>query len=76
MCSGFLAGNVYNLWSYPLDTYKTHLQSGKELTIRQFLKSKFWRQKSYIQGMGIVTLRGLIVDCTNFVVYERSRNFA
>ena len=27
--SALLAGLVYNLWSYPIDTFKTNLQSGR-----------------------------------------------
>lgn len=40
------------------------------------IAKKFWRQKSYKQGMAIVFLRGMIADSTNLIVYERSRNFA
>lgn len=73
--SAFLAGLIYSIWAYPLDTMKTNVQSGKGVTVREMIANKFWRQKSYKQGMGIVLLRGLVVDSTNLIVYERSRNF-
>lgn len=38
--------------------------------------NKFWKQKSYKQGMVISLMRGLIVDSTNLTVYERAKNFA
>lgn len=72
--SAFIAGLIYNLWGYPFDTIKTNVQSGKA-TLKSLIKDKFWRQKSYKQGMVICVFRGLIVDSTNLTVYERVKNF-
>lgn len=74
--SAFIAGLIYNLWAYPIDTFKTNVQSGKGSTVREMIVNKFWKQRSYKQGMVVALLRGLIVDSTNLIVYERSRNFA
>ncbi len=40
------------------------------------IANKFWKQKSYKQGMIICLLRGLVVDSTNLLVYERAKNMA
>lgn len=74
--SAFIAGIIYNLWAYPMDTFKTNVQSGKGSTVQEMISNKFWKQRSFRQGFGVVLLRGLIVDSTNLIVYERSRNFA
>jgi hypothetical protein len=71
-----MTGLIYNIWGYPFDTMKTNIQSGKGTSVREMIANKFWRQKSYKQGMAIVFLRGMIADSTNLIVYERSRNFA
>lgn len=71
--SAFIAGLIYNLWGYPFDTMKTNVQSGKS-TVKSLIENKFWKQKSYKQGMGICVMRGLIVDSTNLTVYERVKN--
>lgn len=76
MCSAFIAGLIYNFWGYPFDTFKTNLQSGKDITVKQMIANKFWKQKSYKQGMLICLMRGLIVDSTNLTVYERAKNFS
>jgi hypothetical protein len=71
--SAFIAGLIYNLWGYPFDTMKTNVQSGKS-TVKSLFENKFWKQKSYKQGMVICVMRGLIVDSTNLTVYERVKN--
>ena len=38
---GSLSGIMYQLYSYPLDTIKTNLQSGRK-SVCQMLKGKFW----------------------------------
>jgi hypothetical protein len=76
VCSAFIAGLIYNLWGYPFDTFKTNLQSGKGITVREMIANKFWKQRSYKQGMVICLMRGLVVDSTNLTVYERTKNFA
>ncbi len=68
MGSSFIAGLIYNLWGYPFDTFKTNVQSGKA-SVRSMIENKFWRQKSYKQGMVISVMRGLMVDSTNLIVY-------
>lgn len=72
--SSFITSLMYNYWGYPFDTFKTNVQSGAS-TVKNLIKNKFWKQKSYKQGMIICLLRGLIVDSTNLTVYQRSRNF-
>ena len=52
---------------------KTNVQSGKA-TVKSLIENKFWKQKSYKQGMIICVMRGLIVDSTNLTMYERVKN--
>jgi hypothetical protein len=71
-----LCGLAYNMWGYPFDAIKTNMQSGKFNKLGELIRSKFWKGRNFKQGLLVSLLRGLLVDSSNLLVYERSRNFA
>jgi hypothetical protein len=71
---GSIAGVLYQLYSYPLDTIKTNIQSGKK-TLDEMVKSRFWRMKSFRLGFSLAVGRAMMVDAINFTVYENCRRF-
>lgn len=70
--SGGTAGIMYQLYSYPVDTIKTNIQSRKK-TFSEMIKNKFWNTKNFRNGLKISLARSFIVDATNFTVYENAR---
>lgn len=66
--SGGTAGVLYMLYSYPIDTIKTNIQSGNKGFV-EMLRSKFWKTSNFKNGLKISLLRSFIVDATNFTVY-------
>ena len=72
--SGGLTGIMYQLYSYPIDTIKTNLQTGHK-TFDEMIKSKFWNTSNFRNGLKVSLLRSFIVDATNFTVYENVSQF-
>ena len=57
-----------------MDTFKTNVQSGRIKTARELISQKIWNHRCYRQGMLVYLLRGLLVDSSSLIIYERSRN--
>lgn len=73
MLSGGIAGIIYQLYTYPFDTVKTNIQSGKK-TFKMLMHEKIWRTPNYSSGLKVSLLRSFIVDSVNFAVYENARH--
>ena len=63
----------YAVFTYPIDTIKTNLQS-KPMKFKELMGTKFWRERSFINGYKAAFLRGLTMDTTALTVYENIRN--
>jgi len=63
--SGSIAGFTSNVFTYPIDTIKTRLQSGECNTIYAA-----YQKRGLMKGVGVCGLRSLIVNGINFSVYE------
>ena len=72
--SGGIAGIVNQLYTYPLDTIKTNIQSGNK-GWNEMINSKFWWTSNFRNGLRISLASSFISEATNFVVYEKTRNF-
>lgn len=59
---------LYQLYSYPIDTIKTNVQSGQK-SYREMVQSRFWEGKPFRVGFKLSLLRSFMVDATNFTVY-------
>lgn len=70
--AGGFAGIINQLYSYPLDTIKTNIQSGKK-TWHEMVRSKFWETPNFRNGLKICLISSFISEATNFVVYENLR---
>lgn len=70
--SGGIAGILYQLYSYPIDTIKTNIQSGKS-SFKELINNKFWRTLNFRSGLKISLIRSFVVDATNFSIYENAR---
>ena len=66
--SGGIAGGSSWFFFYPFDVIKSRIQQGECNSIREaFLKGQLWK------GVGICTLRGIIVNAFGFLALETSK---
>ena len=61
--------------TYPLDTIKTNMQSTLKRDAGELVRNRFWRERSFRLGFMISVLRSVIIDGTNFAVFENCRQF-
>ncbi len=62
------------IYSYPLDTIKTNVQSGSS-TWREMIGNRFWGTRNYRNGMKLTLFGSFAAEATNFTVYENVRIF-
>lgn len=66
--AGGFAGIINQLYTYPLDTIKTNIQSGRK-NWQEMVINKFWQTSNFRNGLKISLISSFISEATNFVVY-------
>lgn len=69
--AGGAAGIGYHLFTYPIDTVKSNIQTG--MSFKEALGNSL--QLSKLQGYKPVLLRAVMVNACNFWVYEQAQQY-